>query len=159
MIGLVVAAGWVAYQRFGLSIRQGISGLMPARHTPKPVNPPRAATPPPPPVTPPPPAPQPARTVVTPSPEFKPLDQAGDSVTLALQAYSGRVHLFATRRLDCWGLARGLVRVERTVARYGSQRSATRATLGSDRVARDRELRAGADSASRQFQQSGCARL
>lgn len=152
MIGLVVAAGWVAYQRFGLSIRQQISALIPTRHAPKPVKPPRA-------VVSPPPAPRPVRTIVSPSPEFAPLDQASDSLTLALQVYSGRVRLFEKRRLDCWGLARGLVRVERTVARYGVQRSATRATLGPDRVARDRELRAGVDSAGRRFQQSGCERL
>jgi hypothetical protein len=156
MIGLVVAAGWVAYQRFGLSVRQRLSALIPARHAPKHVNPPRPVAPAPPVAAP---APRPARTTVTPSPEFAPLDQAGDSLILALQGYGRRARLFEKRRLDCSGLARGLVRVERTVATYGVQRGATRATLGPDRVARDRELRAGVDSAGRQFQQSGCERL
>jgi hypothetical protein len=99
------------------------------------------------------------RTAVAPSPEFAQLDQASDSLALALQAYSGRARLFEKRRLDCSSLARGLVRVERTVARYGAQRSATRPMLGPDRVARDREVRAGVDSAGRQFQRSGCERL
>jgi hypothetical protein len=66
------------------------------------------------------------------------------------------MRLFERRRLDCPSLGRGMVRVERAVARYGMQRGATRATLDADRVARDRELRAGVDSAGRQFRRSRC---
>jgi hypothetical protein len=67
------------------------------------------------------------------------------------------VRLFDKRALDCSTLGRGMVRVERAAASYGLQRNATRATLDSDHVTWDRELRAGVDSASRQFQRSHCA--
>jgi hypothetical protein len=125
---------------------QGVRAFVPSRHPPanhnlSPVAAPRPAVP------------RPART---PRPEFAVLDQAGDSLARALQAYAGRVRLFETRRLDCLALARGIVRVDRAVAYYGLQRNATRATLDADRVAWDRELRAGVDTAGRQFQRSQC---
>jgi hypothetical protein len=84
------------------------------------------------------------------------LDQAGDSLARVLQIFAGRTRLFEKRQLDCPGLGRGVARVERAAATYGLQRNATRATLDPERVARDRELRAGIDAAVRQFQVSQC---
>jgi hypothetical protein len=160
LIAFVIAAGWMAYQRFGPSLRQRLNAFMASRHTPAKVTPPRkAASPPkvmPPPAAASPPPPRPARRPPPSSPEFALLDQAGDSLARALQAYNGRMRLFEKRLLDCPSLGRGVARVERAVARYGMQRNATRAALDPDRAAWDRELRAGVDSAGRLFQRSRC---
>jgi JAB1/Mov34/MPN/PAD-1 ubiquitin protease len=155
---LFVAAGGVATLQFGPRLLQQVRAFAPGGHTPASHNQPSVATPrsaAPRPAAPPPAVPRPSPT---PRPEFALLDQMGDSLARALQAYDGRLRLFEKRALDCPALGRGMVRVERAVARYGVQRNAMRATLDSDRVAWDRELRAGVDSAARQFQRSQCER-
>ena len=156
---LLLAAGGVATWQFGPLLLQQLRALAPRRHAPASDNPHRAAAPRP--AAPRPTAPPPAvpRPAPTPRPEFALVDQAGDSLARALQAYTGRRRLFEKRQLDCLSLGRGMVRVERAVARYGVQRNATRATLDPDRLARDRELRAAVDSAGRQFQRSQCEHL
>jgi hypothetical protein len=156
LVGLLVVAGGVVAWPFVPGLLQRLNAVAPWRHTAASDNPHPAAARPaaaPPAVTPRAVAPQPA---LIPRPEFALLDQAGDSLARALRAYNGRAHLFDKRALDCPVLGRGLVRVERAVATYGVQHNATRATLDPSRVARDRELRAGVDSAGRQFQRSQC---
>jgi hypothetical protein len=160
---LVLAGGGVATLEFGPTLLQQLRGLAPRRHTPPSDNSRPAAAPrpaPPPPAAPRPTAPPPAapRPALAPRPEFARVDQAGDSLARSLQAYAGRARLFENRQLDCLSLGRGMARVDRATASYAIQRTATRAALDADRVARDRELRAGMDSAGRQFQRSQCER-
>jgi hypothetical protein len=151
----VIAAGWMAYQRFGATVRQRIKMAFaprpasPKSKIPREIKPPRAAAPPMP-------VPRPVRLPPPSSPEVALLDQRSDSLARALQAYNGRARLFERRLLDCPSLGRGIGRVERALARYGVQRTAMRATLDPDRAARDRELRASIDSVARQFQRSRC---
>ena len=152
---LVVAAGVVSWP-YVPGLLQRLKGLVPARQT-------RASDVPPPPrvstpVATAPAAPPPAapRSPIVPRAEFALLDQGADSLARALQAYSARARLFEKRRLDCLGLGRGAIRVERAAATYGIQRNATRTTLDAARGARDLEMRAGLDSASRHFLRSAC---
>ena len=159
----VLAGGGVATWAFGPTLLQQLRTLAARRHTsPKdnsrPAAAPRPAAPPPAAPLPTAPAPAAPRPAPAPRPEFVRIDQAGDSLARALQAYAGRARLFENRQLDCPSLGRGMVRVERATASYAIQRTATRAILDADRVARDRELRAGMDSAGRQFQRSRCER-
>jgi JAB1/Mov34/MPN/PAD-1 ubiquitin protease len=153
---LLVVAGSVASWPYVPGLLQRLKSLVPSRLTgasdtppPPPVSAPAAPTR----VAPPPIAPRPP---IVPRAEFALLDQAADSLGRALQAYGARARLFEKRRLDCFVLSRGAVRVERSAATYGFQRNATRATLDAPRGARDLELRAGLDSASRQFLRSAC---
>lgn len=147
--GLLVVAGGVAAWPYVPGLLQRLRAFAPSRH-------PAASERPAPVAAPPPAAARPARI---PRPEFASLDLAGDSLARALQAYSGRMRLFEARKLDCAALGRGMARVGRAVTIYGLQRNATRATLDPARVDWDRELRAGVDSAGRQFQRSQCERL
>ena len=155
LAGLVIVGGGILAWPYVPALLQRLRAFAPSGHpapsrSPAPAVSPRAA-----PVA----APTPAvaRPARTPRPEFALLDQAGDSLERALQAYNGRVRLFEARKLDCPVLGRGMLRVGRAFTSYGMQRNA-RVTLDPERVTRDRDLRAGVDSAGRQFQRSQCER-
>jgi proteasome lid subunit RPN8/RPN11 len=167
LVVMLVGAVGVAAWRFGPSlwqpVWQRVSGFIPHRAPAPAVAVPRpaaAAPAAPVPAATQPPVPQPVAPHPTrvPRPEFALLDQAGDSLALALHAYNGRARLFEKRVLDCPSLGRGMVRVERAAASYGLQRNATRTPLDPAHVDWDHELTAGVDSASRGFQRSQCVR-
>jgi proteasome lid subunit RPN8/RPN11 len=156
VVVLVVVAGGVAAWPYVPSLVQRVKAMMPSRAAA-----PKAAPRPAPvaaPVAPSPAAPRPVapRPPIVPRAEFASLDLAADSLARALQAYGGRTRLFEKRRLDCFILSRGAVRVERAAASYRLQRNAAGTTLDNARGVRDADLRAAIDSASRQFLRSAC---
>lgn len=131
--------------------------------------PPPPRTAPPPAATPPPaevrlPAPAPAPTAVpqpTPPPVASPFarfDRMGDSLARVVRNFDERAVLFDGGRMDCNGLASGLVAVETMWLTYNAERKARLASLDQARVVRAQGLYASVDAVSRRFENSGCPR-
>jgi proteasome lid subunit RPN8/RPN11 len=117
------------------------------------VPPPAAVIPTPQPVqaTPPPAPPQP------PSP-FARYDRLADSLTRAVRNYRERAALFASGRIDCIGLANGLVTMEKLWLAYNAERRARMGNFDERRALQDQAIYASVDSAESNFEQSGCRR-
>jgi hypothetical protein len=121
-----------------------------------------AATPPPTAAGPasPPPAPV---TVAQPTPPpvaspFARFDRLSDSLTRAVRSFQERAALFDSGRMDCNGLANGLVAVETMWMTYYGERTARLQSLDQPRVQRDQSLYAYVDNVARRFEASGCPR-
>jgi hypothetical protein len=95
--------------------------------------------------------------VAPPSP-FARFDRLSDSLSRAVRNFQDRAGLFANGRMDCGGLASGLVSVESLWATYNIERRARMASFDASRVSRDQALWASVDSVSRRFDDSGCPR-
>jgi len=133
--------------------------------------PPPAPMPPPPPPPPPPArtpaaAPAPVRVVpppaaATPQPPPSPFarfDRLSDSLSRAVRNYHDRAQLFASSRIDCSGLANGLVSVESLWNAYNVERRARMANFDERRALQDQAMYASVDSVESRFEQSGCPR-
>ncbi|HUL03741.1 MAG TPA: hypothetical protein VLV16_10980 [Gemmatimonadales bacterium] len=108
-----------------------------------------------------PPTPGPAAPSIIPPPTtaaLARLDALSDSLAHALNTFSSRYRLFAERRLDCPGLARAAIAVDERVTAYDAARRAVTGPLDAARAARERDLRASAESAGQRFQQTRCER-
>jgi len=112
--------------------------------------PPPAAAPVPVPV----PVPQP---VAPPSP-FARFDRLTDSLSRAVRNFQDRAALFASGRMDCNGLATGLVAVENLWATYNIERRARMASFDQRRATQDQAMYASVDSVESGFERSGCPR-
>ena len=123
-----------------------------------PTAPPAAAPLPPPPPSQPaalPPAPPQPPPVASPLARF---DRLSDSLARTVRNFQDRAALFDEGRMDCNGMASGLVAVENTWSVYSVERRARLAALDQPRVLRDQTLYAGVDAVSRRFDNSGCPR-
>ena len=130
----------------------------PSRRNPAtaPAAPPAAAPPP----APPPAAARPA-AAPPPAPVASPLarfDRLSDSLGRAVRSFQDRAALFDGGRMDCNGLASGLVAVENAWNTYSVERKARLASLDQPRVLRDQDMYAVVDGVSRRFDTSGCPR-
>jgi len=97
----------------------------------------------------------PAALAVTP---LERLDQAADTLALAIAAFDLRAQLFATRQMHCPELARGLVVVEERWTTYNSVRKDSGVAFDAARSARDRSLYSDVDGVERRFERSACPR-
>ncbi len=86
------------------------------------------------------------------------LDRLADTVALATAAYDLRARLFASRRMACPELARGLVDVEEHWMAYSLARRDAAAVMDAARNARDQALDAQVDVVEHQFEGSPCPR-
>jgi len=118
-----------------------------------PAAPPPAPAPAPAPAPVPPPVPQPV--VASPFARF---DRLSDSLARAVRNFQDRAALFGSGRMDCGGLATGLVAVDNVWITYSTERRARLASFDPERVTRDQALWASVDSVSRRFDDSGCPR-
>jgi hypothetical protein len=122
--------------------------------TPPPAAP--TSTPPAPPAAPGPlPVAQPQPVAASP---FARLDRLSDSLARVVRNFQDRATLFDGGRMDCNGLASGLVAVENMWITYNGERKARLTTLDQPRVLRDQSLYASVDAVSRRFDNSGCPR-
>lgn len=127
--------------------------------SPQPVLPPAAAVPRPAPPSQPvavqQPVPQPV--VVAPSP-FARFDRLSDSLAHAVRDFQDRAGLFASGRMDCNGLAKGLVAIENLWMSYNTERRARMAGFDQQRAMQDQSMYAAVDSVESRFERSGCPR-
>jgi hypothetical protein len=114
----------------------------PAATTPARVTPPPAAAPLPP----------------APASPFERFDRLSDSLSRAVRSYHERADLFASSRVDCSGLANGLVAIESLWMTYNAERRARMATFDQRRAFQDQAMYASVDSVESNFEQSGCRR-
>jgi hypothetical protein len=128
----------------GATRRRPTAGLPPA--APPPAAPPPAAVPAP--------VPQP---VAPPSP-FARFDRLSDSLSRAVRNFQERAALFASGRMDCGGLASGLVSIENLWISYNTERRARMTTFDQRRAYQDQRMYAAVDSVESRFEQSGCPR-
>ncbi|MGH7336359.1 MAG: hypothetical protein ACREI7_02160, partial [Myxococcota bacterium] len=119
-----------------------LKGLVPGRSTVPPAAPPPAA-------------PVPVRDMT-----FARFDRLSDTLARAVRNYQERAALYASGRIDCATLARGLVAIENLWITYNGERRARLAAGSFDprRTARDQALYGSVDSAESQFERSGCRR-
>jgi hypothetical protein len=106
--------------------------------------------------TPAPPAPIPQP--LPPAGPFARFDRLSDSLVHAVRSYRDRAELFASGRLDCGGLANGLVAIENLWVTYNAERRARMATFDQRRALQDQGMYASVDSVESSFEQSGCRR-
>jgi len=100
------------------------------------------------------PVPQP---VAPPSP-FARFDRLTDSLSRAVRNFQDRAALFASGRMDCGGLAKGLVLIENLWIAYNTERRARMASFDQRRATQDQALYAAVDSVESGFEHSGCPR-
>ena len=86
------------------------------------------------------------------------LDQAADTLALAIAAFDLRAQLFVSRQMHCPELARGLVVVEERWTTYNSVRKDSGVAFDAARTARDRSLYSDVDGVERRFGRSACPR-
>ncbi len=114
-----------------------------------PVPPPQPVAAAPPPQLPPPPP------VASPFARF---DRLSDSLARAVRNFQDRAALFDSGRLDCNGLASGLVAMEDLWSNYNVERRARMAGFDQRRAAQDQALYASVDAVESRFERSGCPR-
>jgi len=100
------------------------------------------------------PVPQP---VAPPSP-FARFDRLSDSLSRAVRNFQDRAALFADGRMDCGGLANGLVSIENLWISYNTERRARMAAFDQGRASKDQTMYAAVDQVESRFEQSGCPR-
>ena len=137
------------------------------KRNPAPPPPPPAASPrrrptagSPPPAAPPaavPAAPVPVPQPVAPSP-FARFDRLSDSLSRAVRNFQDRASLFASGRMDCGGLASGLVSIENLWISYNTERRARMTAFDQHRAIQDQSMYAAVDSVESRFEHSGCPR-
>jgi len=123
---------------------------------------PTAATAPlaavPPPAAAPVPAPVPVPQPVAPASPFARFDRLSDSLSRAVRNFQDRAALFASGRMDCGGLASGLVSVENLWSTYNVERRARMASFDARRATQDQAMYAAVDAVESGFERSGCPR-
>lgn len=102
-------------------------------------------------------APVPVPQVVPPSP-FARFDRLSDSLSRSVRNFQDRASLFASGRMDCGGLASGLVSIENLWISYNTERRARMAAFDQRRASQDQAMYAAVDSVESRFEQSGCPR-
>ena len=75
-----------------------------------------------------------------------------------MRNYRDRAALFASGRIDCIGLANGLVTMENLWQAYNTERRARMGNFDERRALQDQEIYASVDAAESNFEQSGCRR-
>jgi len=118
-------------------------------------SPPPAAAPPPAAV---PAAPVPVPQPVAPPSPFARFDRLSDSLSRAVRNFQDRASLFAEGRMDCGGLASGLVAIENLWISYNTERRARMAAFDQRRAFQDQSMYAAVDSVESRFEHSGCPR-
>jgi proteasome lid subunit RPN8/RPN11 len=117
-----------------------------------------------PPTAAPPPAAVPAAPVPVPVPQpvapslFARFDRLSDSLSRALRNFQDRASLSADGRMDCGGLAGGLVSIESLWITYNTERRARMASFDQRRASQDQAMYAAVDSVESRFEHSGCPR-
>jgi len=81
-----------------------------------------------------------------------------DSLSRAVRNFQDRASLFVDGRMDCGGLASGLVSVENLWPTYNLERRARMATFDSRRASQDQAIYAAVDSVESRFERSACPR-
>jgi len=103
--------------------------------------------------------PPPAAAIPQPPPSpFARFDRLSDSLSRAVRNYHDRAELFASSRIDCSGLANGLVSVESLWNTYNAERRARMANFDERRALQDQAMYASVDSVESRFEKSGCPR-
>jgi len=128
----------------------------------RPAGSPRAAPPPAAAIVPPAPAPVPVpvpvpQPVAPPSP-FARFDRLSDSLSRAVRNFQDRAGLFANGRMDCGGLASGLVSIENLWISYNTERRARMAAFDQRRASQDQAMYTAVDEVESRFERSGCPR-
>jgi len=95
--------------------------------------------------------------VAPPSP-FARFDRLSDSLRRAVRNFQDRAALFADSRMDCGGLATGLVAVENLWPTYNLERRGRMASFDQRRASQDQAVYSAVDSVESRFEQSGCPR-
>ncbi len=121
----------------------------PTAGSPPPAPPPAAAVPA---------APVPVPQPVAPPSPFARFDRLSDSLSGAVRNFRDRAALFADGRMDCGGLATGLVAVENLWPTYNLERRARMAAFDQRRASQDQAVYAAVDSVESRFEHSGCPR-
>ena len=111
--------------------------------------------PPPPQPTPPPAQPPPPPPVASPFARF---DRLSDSLARAVRNFQDRAALFESGRMDCNGLASGLVAIENLWITYNTERRARMTAFDQRRATQDQALYASVDAVESRFERSGCPR-
>ncbi len=93
-----------------------------------------------------------------PASPFARFDRLSDSLSSAVRNYRDRAELFGSGRLDCGGLASGLVAIEGLWTTYNAERRARMTNFDQRRALRDQAMYASVDSVESNFEQSGCRR-
>jgi hypothetical protein len=104
------------------------------------------------------PVPVPVPQPVAPPSPFARFDRLSDSLSRAVRNFQDRASLFVDARMDCGGLASGLVSVENLWPTYNLERRARMATFDSRRASQDQAIYAAVDSVESRFERSGCPR-
>jgi proteasome lid subunit RPN8/RPN11 len=138
------------------SPRRRTTAVAPPAPPPAAALPPAASSPPRRPATVPAPVPVPQPTA-PPSP-FARFDRLTDSLRRAVGNFQDRAALFASGRMDCGGLATGLVSIENLWTSYNAERRARMASFDPPRATRDQAMYAAVDSVESRFEHSGCPR-
>jgi hypothetical protein len=95
---------------------------------------------------------------IAPPPAFARFDRLTDSLSRAVRNFQDRASLFATGRMDCGGLASGLVSIENLWISYNTERRARMAAFDQHRAIQDQSMYAAVDSVESRFEHSGCPR-
>jgi len=119
---------------------------------------PPAAVPPPAAAPVPAPVPVPVPQPVAPASPFARFDRLTDSLSRAVRNFQDRTALFASGRMDCGGLASGLVSVENLWSTYNVERRARMASFDARRATQDQAMYAAVDAVESGFERSGCPR-
>jgi len=89
---------------------------------------------------------------------FARFDRLSDSLARAVRSFQDRAALFESGRMDCNGLASGLVAIENLWITYNTERRARMAAFDQRRAAQDQALYAAVDGVESRFERSGCPR-
>ncbi|HLQ59218.1 MAG TPA: hypothetical protein VK113_06855 [Gemmatimonadales bacterium] len=103
-------------------------------------------------------APVPVPQPVAASSPFARFDRLTDSLSRAVRNFQDRALLFTSSRMDCGGLATGLVSIENLWITYNTERRARMAAFDQRRASRDQAMYAAVDSVESRFEHSGCPR-
>ena len=104
------------------------------------------------------PVPQPAPVGGAPPSPFARFDRLSDSLGRAIRNFQDRATLFASGRMDCNGLASGLVAIENLWISYNNERRARMAAFDQQRATQDQSMYTAVDSVESRFERSGCPR-
>lgn len=137
------------------SPRRRTTAVAPPAPAPAAAPPPATASPPRSPTVP---APVSVPQPTAPPSPFARFDRLTDSLTRAVGNFRDRAALFASGRMDCGGLATGLVSIENLWISYNTERRVRMASFDPPRARRDQAMYAAVDSVESRFEHSGCPR-
>jgi len=86
------------------------------------------------------------------------LNRLADTVAFAVTAFDIRARLFASRKMTCADLARGLIDLEARWIAHNAARGSAASQPDSARAARDQQLNADVGAVERRFARTGCPR-